>query len=435
MRSLWFPVLLLLVEGLVAASLPAALSSSPFFSALPLPLITALLPFFSLLLLLDSTLAHLLSSLAGLELDDLAASPSPLFPKSLLLSPGYPLLPSTPSLTMSRFAPRLSFLARQRSLAAVSPAPRSALLATSPASSSPSACARPIHTTLPRPSSSSSAVAAAAVEPASQSNLLPEFSLKDKVIVISGGGGGLGLVQAEALLEAGAKVYCIDIVKSPAEDPNSEFSRIARRAREELGTSLSYQQMDVRDAESVNKAMEGIAHENGRLDGLVAAAGINFECPALEYPPEEVDRVLSINVSGVFLTAQAAARQMIRLKQPGSILLIASMSGTVANRGMFAPIYNTSKGGVVQMGRSLAAEWGQYGIRVNTLSPGYILTKMLIMLFDDYPERKDKWPKENMLGRFSLPKEYRGAAVFLLSDASSFMTGSDLRIDGGHAAW
>jgi NAD(P)-dependent dehydrogenase (short-subunit alcohol dehydrogenase family) len=83
----------------------------------------------------------------------------------------------------------------------------------------------------------------------------------------------------------------------------------------------------------------------------------------------------------------------------------------------------------------LAAEWGQYGIRVNTLSPGYILTNMLTELFDDFPERKTLWPKENMLGRFSLPPEYRGAAVFLLSDASTFMTGSDLHIDGGHTAW
>lgn len=102
---------------------------------------------------------------------------------------------------------------------------------------------------------------------------------------------------------------------------------------------------------------------------------------------------------------------------------------------MICPAYNASKAAVIQLGRNLAAEWGPHRIRVNTLSPGYILTSMVENLFVQFPERRDEWPKQNMLGRLSMPSEYRGAAVFLLSDASSFMTGSDLRIDGGHCAW
>lgn len=97
--------------------------------------------------------------------------------------------------------------------------------------------------------------------------------------------------------------------------------------------------------------------------------------------------------------------------------------------------YNASKAGVLQLARNLASEWGEYGIRVNTISPGYIVTAMTATLFDAFPERKTSWPNANMLGRLSYPEEYRGAAVFLLSDASSFMTGADLRMDGGHAAW
>lgn len=97
--------------------------------------------------------------------------------------------------------------------------------------------------------------------------------------------------------------------------------------------------------------------------------------------------------------------------------------------------YNTSKSGVLQLGRSLAAEWGEHKIRVNTISPGYIYTVMTKALFERFPERNVNWPKENMLNRISVPQEYRGAAVFLVSDASSFMTGADLRIDGGHCAW
>lgn len=94
-----------------------------------------------------------------------------------------------------------------------------------------------------------------------------------------------------------------------------------------------------------------------------------------------------------------------------------------------------SKAGVLQLGRNLAAEWGEYGIRVNTISPGYIVTAMTAGLFEAFPQRRVDWPNANMLGRLSLPEEYRGAAVFLLSDASSFMTGADLRMDGGHCAW
>lgn len=98
-------------------------------------------------------------------------------------------------------------------------------------------------------------------------------------------------------------------------------------------------------------------------------------------------------------------------------------------------VYNASKAAVIQLGRNLAAEWGEHGIRVNTISPGYIVTDMVRALFDRFPEREVEWPRQNMLGKLSAPEDYRGAAVFLLSDASRFMTGADLRIDGGHSAW
>ncbi|KAJ0347104.1 hypothetical protein COL154_005788 [Colletotrichum chrysophilum] len=261
--------------------------------------------------------------------------------------------------------------------------------------------------------------------------VLPEFSLHGKVIVVSGGARGLGLTQAEALLEAGATVHAIDRLPKP--DP--DFEKVALRAETELATTLTYHQVDVRDVASLNEIVAGIADKHGRLDGLIAAAGIQQETPALEYKAEDVDRMMGVNVTGCFMTAQAVARQMIRLNTPGSIVLIASMSGTVANRGLICPAYNASKAAVLQLGRNLAAEWGVHNIRVNTISPGYIVTAMVEALFETYPERKEEWPKHNMLGRLSSPGEYRGAAVFLLSDASTFMTGSDLRIDGGHCAW
>ncbi|KAF7563261.1 hypothetical protein G7046_g873 [Stylonectria norvegica] len=311
---------------------------------------------------------------------------------------------------MSRLAPTLKSLSRKPLIA----------MATY---QSPVAI-RPLHTT-----------AALHSQTPARSNLLPEFSLRDKVVVVSGGARGLGLVQIEALLEAGATVHAIDRLPSPADDAASDFARVAKRAKEELNTSLSYYQIDVRDVPELNNIIEGIATQAGRLDGLIAAAGINHETPAIDYKASDADNLMSINFTGAFMTAQAVARQMIRLKQPGSICMIASMSGGIANKGMLAPAYNSSKAAVAQLGRSLAAEWGEHGIRVNTLSPGYIMTKMLESLFVEYPEREAKWPQENMLGRLSTPEEFRGAAVFLLSDASSFMTGADLRVDGGHSAW
>ncbi|KKY13266.1 putative short chain dehydrogenase [Diplodia seriata] len=227
-------------------------------------------------------------------------------------------------------------------------------------------------------------------------------------------------------------VYALD--RLPV--PSPAFAPIQERARTSLGTSLHYRQVDVRDVAGLNDVVTQIGDECGRLDGLIAAAGIQQETPALEYTASDANRMLEVNVTGAFMTAQAAAKQMIRFGRGGSIVLIASMSGSVANRGLICPAYNASKAAVIQLARNLASEWGAaHGIRVNTISPGYIVTAMVEELFARFPERRRDWPAQNMLGRLSGPEEYRGAAVFLVSDASSFMTGADLRMDGGHAAW
>jgi NAD(P)-dependent dehydrogenase (short-subunit alcohol dehydrogenase family) len=123
-------------------------------------------------------------------------------------------------------------------------------------------------------------------------------------------------------------VYALDRLPEPSPD----FHTIADRAQIELGTSLSYRQVDVRDIPALNKVVEDIATAHGRLDGLIAAAGIQQETPALEYSAEDANRMFEVNITGVFMTAQAAAKQMIKFGNGGSIALIASMSGTIANR-------------------------------------------------------------------------------------------------------
>ena len=277
---------------------------------------------------------------------------------------------------------------------------------------------------------------------------MPEFNLTDRVILVSGAARGLGLVQAEALLEAGATIYALDRLPEPSPD----FYRVQKRAAEELGNTFYYRQIDVRDVEGLNRVVEEIGNKHGRMDGLLAAAGIQQETPALEYTAKDANMMFEVNITGTFMTAQAVAKQMIKFGNGGSMAFIASMSAHIANRvcscliillhsfnlifqGLICPAYNASKAGVVQLAKNLASEWGEYGIRVNTISPGYIVTAMTAELFKSYPERKENWPKENMLGVLSKPEHFRAAAVFLMSPGSALMTAADMRIDGGHAAW
>ncbi|KAJ5893724.1 hypothetical protein N7495_005415 [Penicillium taxi] len=261
-------------------------------------------------------------------------------------------------------------------------------------------------------------------------NPFHDFNMEGRVYAITGGGRGLGLSMAEALIDAGAKVHCLDRLKTP----HSDFMTAKGRAKEH-GGCLEYHRVDIRNNEELNGIFATIATQHKRLDGLIAAAGINNLQCALEHSQQALSDVMSTNYTGVFNSATAAARQMINYEQRGSILLVASMSGLIANKGMESPVYNSSKAAVIQLARSLAMEWGRHGIRVNSLCPGHILTPMVEDVFKLNSATRALWEKENMLGRLAMPEEFRGAALFALSDASSFMTGSTLVIDGGHTAW
>lgn len=156
--------------------------------------------------------------------------------------------------------------------------------------------------------------------------LLPEFDLSSHVILVSGAARGLGLTMSSALLEAGATVYALDRLPSPTTPFDTLQSRFSTPSR------LHYRQIDVRDVPQLNRIVEEIGDKEGRMDGLIAAAGIQQETSALDYTKEDANRMFEVNVTGVLMTSQAVAKQMIRYGNGGSVALIASMSGTVANR-------------------------------------------------------------------------------------------------------
>lgn len=264
--------------------------------------------------------------------------------------------------------------------------------------------------------------------------IFDEFTLADRVAIVSGGNRGLGLEMAMALCEAGARaVYCLDLPKQGCAEWQAAHDFVARMDR---GSRLEYVSCDVTNQNRVWTAVEEIGNKEKRVDICVAAAGIlmnHIDC--LEYPEDEFRKVMDVNTNGVLFTAQAAGRQMRRFGIPGSIVLVASMSGTLTNRGHSWVSYNTSKSACLQMARSMACELGKEGIRVNSLSPGHIFTALTRQYLDKHPTLLDKWSNLNPMGRIGRPDELRGVITWLASDASTFCTGSDILVDGGHHAW
>ncbi|KAG6902163.1 hypothetical protein C0995_003637 [Termitomyces sp. Mi166 len=256
---------------------------------------------------------------------------------------------------------------------------------------------------------------------------LSQFSLVNRVALITGGHRGIGLEIALALAEAGAIVYCLDLPSKPDQD----WLKVQAYAAQLPSLSgnyrgrLEYVSGDVTDQAGIWKIAEEIAMKEGRLDVCVANAGILRSAECLEYPGEEFRKLMDINVNGVLFTAQAAGRQMERLGIKGSIIMIASMSASITNQNQHWVAYNTSKSAVAQMARSMACELGMKGIRVNTISPGYIYTQMTRNFLDTKPHLMAEWSAQNPLGRLGQPDELRGVALWLASDASTFCTGSE----------
>ncbi|BFZ56692.1 hypothetical protein PYCC9005_003740 [Savitreella phatthalungensis] len=250
------------------------------------------------------------------------------------------------------------------------------------------------------------------------------FSLEGKVAVVTGGARGLGYSMAQAICSCGlAGIAILDVLADVGDEAAAALNR-------EFGIAAQFYKIDVRDEVAVSEVLAGVREQFGRVDVLICSAGICDNIKAEVYEAERFRRVMDINVTGSFLVAQACAKHMIELKTGGSIIFIASMSGHIVNYPQPQCAYNASKAAVIQLAKSLAAEWSPYGIRVNSISPGYMATKLTEA--EHMRELKKTWAERTPLGRLGQDYELNGVAQFLASDASSFTTGADFLIDGGY---
>lgn len=246
-----------------------------------------------------------------------------------------------------------------------------------------------------------------------------KFCLKGKKVIVTGGAQGIGLNYAMAVAGAGADVAIADLNGEKAEQS-------ARWLSEEYGVQAMGIKADVTCPEQVEEMCTSMVSKMGKIDVAFCNAGISINVPAEEMTYEQWRKVLDINLTGVFLTAAAAGRYMIR-QGGGSIINTASMSGHIVNIPQPQVAYNASKAGVIMLTKSLAVEWVDKNVRVNSISPGYIMTDLI-----KGHELIPRWTELSPLNRMGRPEELQGIALYLASDASTFTTGSDFVVDGAY---
>lgn len=256
-------------------------------------------------------------------------------------------------------------------------------------------------------------------------NVLSMFDLTGEKAIVTGGGQGLGREMALALAEAGADVAVVQRRVEIAEKTAEEIRKLGR-------DSIALQ-VDVSRSADVQQMVGTVKERFGKIDILINSAGISGKSPAfLDVTEEQWDTMLNAHLKGTMLCSQAVGREMIREKK-GSIINMSSISGFIVNRPQDQASYNTAKAAIAHLTKSLAMEWVRYNIRVNAIAPGYFRTPMTAASLAS--ERAEKWRELTPMGRVGEPHEIKGLALLLASNASSYITGSVIFIDGGYTCW
>ena len=255
---------------------------------------------------------------------------------------------------------------------------------------------------------------------------LEKFRIDGKIAVVTGAARGIGLSASEALAEAGAKVILTDMSQELLDKALAELSA--------KGYSVESELLDVTDVEGVQRVHDAVVARHGRVDILVNNAGIAISNHPAETMADNVwNKVIDVNLNGVFWCCRAFGKTMLE-NGSGNIVNVGSMSGFIVNRPQEQANYNASKAAVHHLTRSLAAEWGARGVRVNSVAPTYIDTEMNKYVYDD-PEMYRHWVGGTPMNRLGRTDEVASVILFLASDASSLMTGSIVLADGGYVCW
>ncbi len=249
------------------------------------------------------------------------------------------------------------------------------------------------------------------------------FSLHGRKVLITGGGQGLGLVMAKGLAAAGASIAIVDIDGDRARQAASTIGSGQTRAVGITG--------DVTSPTDAARAVDEVVRALGGLDVLLNNAGIAILAPAESVSFEDFKKTYEVDVFGLF-TMSRLAFPALRDSGRGVIVNMASMAGMSVLVPQEHTAYNSAKAAVIMVTKSLAVEWAEFGIRVNAIAPGYMLTPPVEKLRDEDPDRWAAWMSRVPLGRVGVPDDLVGAIVYLTSDASSYMTGATLVVDGGY---